>query len=398
MSMRSTIALAAAVQFVVLLDFALILPLGPDLVGPLATPAASLGLLVAAYTGAAALAGVLASGLLDRFERRAAMFPLLLGLALAAVAAAMAPNFAALLGARTLAGLCAAPISALILSLIADEVPESARGRALGIVLSANAVAGVFGVPGCLWLSEHIAWWMAFAAVALVAVLAAAWVGASARIARQREAVDDGPAETVTPAERVLQRRAHALTFLAFAATFALTPNLSAYVQFNLGYPRSDIPLLYMVAGACSFIVMRLTGLAVDRRGPALIGSVALGLLAVTVALFLAMPTPLLWIELAMILLLVSLASRNVALRTLTSRVPKPAWRARFMSLQATAQQLGAVTGVLLAMVLLRDRADGGLAGMQALARCSIVLLIVLPPLMILVERGATKLAPVQYS
>jgi predicted MFS family arabinose efflux permease len=378
---------------VVLLDFALILPLGPDLVTPLAIPAASLGLLVAAYTGAAALAGLLASRVLDRFERRAAMLPLLLGLALAAIAAALAPNFAALLGARTLAGLCAAPTSALILSLIADEVPEAARGRALGIVLSANAVAGVLGVPGCLWLSEHVAWWSAFAAVAVVAVLAAAWVGASARAAGRHATREELASEagSVSEAQRVLHRRAHALTFLAFAATFALTPNLSAYVQFNLDYPRSDIPLLYMIGGICSFIVMRLTGLAVDRRGPALIGSLALGLLAVTVALFLAGATPMIPIDLAMVMLLVCLASRNVALRTLTSQVPEAARRARFMSLQATAQQLGAVAGVVLAMTLLQDRTDGGLAGMQVLAWCSIVLLMLLPPLMVLVERGLTR-------
>lgn len=389
-SPRSTVALAAVVQFVVLLDFALVLPLGPDLAEPLAIPAASLGLLVATHTAAAALAGLLASRVLDRFARRKAMVPLLLGLALANLGCALAPSFAALLCARTLAGLCAAPISALILSLIADEVPSEVRGRALGVVISANAITAVIGVPTCLWLAERVAWWSAFVIVAASALLAALAVAASARAA-PRASVGESPtepsaSEPTEPAPRRQQRTAHALTFVAFASAFALTPNLSAYVQFNLGYPRSDIPLLYMIAGCCSFVGMRVTGRAIDRRGAAPIGSLAVSGLAITVALFLALPTPLLGIEAAFILLLVCLGSRNVAVRTLVTRVPEPARRGRFMALQSTAQQLGSVAGVLLGMMMLRDRADGGLAGMPALAWCSIALLCAVPPLLWVLE------------
>src|SRR5690606_20578529 len=360
-------------------------PIGPDLAEPLTIASASLGLLVAVYTGAAALAGLLAARVLDRFDRRSAMLPLLLTLALANVAGSLAPSFAAMLAARALAGLCAAPLMALVQSLIADEIASEARGRALGVVMSGNAVAAVVGVPTCLWLAERVDWRLAFAAVAATALIVSLLVDGSARagarLSAPERATDPRPS---TPAELALQRRAHALIFVAFASAFALTPNLSAYVQFNLGYPRSDIPRLYMIAGCCSFVGMRVAGPAVDRWGSARIGSLAVIALALTVGLFLAVPTPLLAIEPAFIVMLVALGGRNVAVRALAARIPGQ--RGRFMALQSTAQQLGAVAGVLLGMALLRDRADGSLAGMPALACCSIALLAVVLPLLWLLE------------
>ena len=71
----------------------------------------------------------------------------------------------------------------------------------------------------------------------------------------------------------------------------------------------------------------------------------------------------------------------------MTSRVPDPRTRGRFMSLQAAAQQLGAIAGILLGMALLEDRPDGSLDGMQTLALCSIAIFALVPPLLRSIER-----------
>lgn len=381
-------ALAAAVQFLVLLDFGLILPLAPDLVEPLGVSAASLGLLVAAYTGAAAISGLLAARVLDRFDRRRALVVAVIGLTLASVSGALATSFAALVCTRALAGICGAPTSALVMSLITDEVPALRRGRALGVVLSANAIAGVLGVPSCLWLAGVYGWRAAFSVIGAAGLIVALAVATSIR-AQKREGPRVRPAETdpSPPPPAALRRLAHVLIFVGFASAFTLTANLSAYVQFNLGYPRADIPMIYMMGGVCAFVSMRLTGHAVDRRGAFVVGTLAITGLAAVVAAFLVFEPPLLPTELAFVLLLIVVGSRNVALRTLTSRVPDPATRGRFMSLQAAAQQLGAVVGVLLGIAILSDMPDGRLAGMPLLAGCSIALFAVIPLLLRAIER-----------
>jgi predicted MFS family arabinose efflux permease len=380
--------LAGAVQFVVLLDFSLLLPLGPDLVEPLAIPASSLGLLIASYTAAAALSGLAFARVLDRWDRRRALLLTLLGLACASASGALATNFWEFSISRVLAGIFAAPTSALLMSLITDEVPEERRGAAVGGVISANALASVAGVPVCLWVAGRFDWWLAFVLVGAVGVVAALAVALSVR-SRARASTPTSPPEPAPSAspDRVRLIGAHALIFFGFAAAFAITPNLSTFVQFNLGYPRASIPLLYMVAGTCALATMRLAGNAVDRRGALLVGSAAIAGLMTIILLFLAMPEPLLPIELAFIFTLVCLGARNVALRTATARVPEAATRGRFMSLQTTAQHLGAVTGSLLGMTLLHDQADGSLAGMPVLALCSVGMCAAVPILLWVVER-----------
>lgn len=381
--------LAGAVQFVVLLDFSLLLPLGPDLVEPLAIPASSLGLLIASYTGAAALSGLSFARVLDRWDRRRALLVTLLGLALASASAALASNFAEILVARILAGICAAPTSALLMSVIVDEVAAERRGAALGAVLSANALAAVAGVPACLWLAGRFDWWAAFVVVGAIGIMVAIAVALGVRSRARslvRPTITPEPTLHASP-DRARSFGAHALIFFGFAAAFAVTPNLSTYVQFNLGYPRASIPLLYMLAGTCALATMRLAGNLVDRRGALVVGSVAIAGLMAIILVFLAVPTPLLPIELAFIFTLVFLGARNVALRTATARVPDAATRGRFMSLQTTAQHLGAVLGSLLGMALLTDQADGRLAGMPTLALCSIGLCAMVPVLLWVVER-----------
>jgi predicted MFS family arabinose efflux permease len=382
--------LAGAVQFVVLLDFSLLLPLGPDLVEPLAIPASQLGLLTASYTAAAALSGLSFARVLDRWDRRRALQVTLLGLALASASGALASNFVEFLITRVLAGIFAAPTSALLMSLIVDEVPDERRGAAVGAVISANALASVAGVPACLWVAGRIDWWVAFVLVGAVGVMVTLAVARSVRSRARASVLPSAPVEVEPPTspDRVRSFSAHALIFFGFAAAFAITPNLSTFVQFNLGYPRSAIPLLYMIAGTCALATMRLTGNAVDRRGALVVGSVAIAGLGTIILVFLAVPTPLLPIELAFIFTLVFLGARNVALRTATARVPDAATRGRFMSLQTTAQHLGAVVGSLLGMLMLTDQADGRLAGMPTLALCSVGMCAVVPVLLWVVERG----------
>ena len=72
-SERSIILLIGAVQFVNILDFMMVMPLGPFFAGPLGIPASRIGVVGGSYTAAAALSGIACSFFLDRFDRRKAL-------------------------------------------------------------------------------------------------------------------------------------------------------------------------------------------------------------------------------------------------------------------------------------------------------------------------------------
>ena len=69
----------ASVQFTSIVDFMVVMPLGPQLMRKLAINPAQFGWIVSSYTVAAGLAGLLASSVMDRFGRKSAFLSLYCG-------------------------------------------------------------------------------------------------------------------------------------------------------------------------------------------------------------------------------------------------------------------------------------------------------------------------------
>src|SRR5437763_8318960 len=93
---RAVVLLVAAVQFVNILDFVMVMPLGPDFAAALAIPESKLGLVAGSYTAAAAISGIIGSYFLDRFDRRAALGVAMLGLVAGTAAGGLATGLPSL--------------------------------------------------------------------------------------------------------------------------------------------------------------------------------------------------------------------------------------------------------------------------------------------------------------
>src|SRR5687768_14246673 len=147
LSERQLLFVIGAIQFINVLDFMIVMPLGPDFARELGIPASQLGIVGGSYTLAAAVAGITGAFFLDRFDRRRALAVALAGLVLGTLAAAFAVGAKSLLAARIVAGAFGGPATALSLAIVSDVVPPERRGRAMGAVMGAFAVASVLGVP-----------------------------------------------------------------------------------------------------------------------------------------------------------------------------------------------------------------------------------------------------------
>ena len=146
-SERWVVFLIGAVQFVNIWDFVMVMPLGPDFARALGNPALQLGLVGGAYTAAAAVAGVVGSTFLDRFDRRSALGGGDERARPGDARRGLAWDFPSLLVARVVAGAFGGPATSLSLSIVADTVPPERRGKAMGAVMGAFSVAAVLGVP-----------------------------------------------------------------------------------------------------------------------------------------------------------------------------------------------------------------------------------------------------------
>ncbi len=156
----------AVIQFTHVVDFMIVMPLGPDLKETLGLNPQQFSLIVAAYGFSASLAGLFAARFMDRYDRKTAVLCLYAGFTLGTLLCALAPNYGLLLAARAVAGAFGGVVGAGILAIIGDAFADARRGRATGVVMSAFSVASVAGVPAGLYLAAVWGWRTPFSVLA----------------------------------------------------------------------------------------------------------------------------------------------------------------------------------------------------------------------------------------
>lgn len=391
LSESKILLLLGAVQFVNVLDFVMVMPLGPDFAKALNIPMDQLGLVSGAYTAAACVAGLLCANLLDKFDRRWALVVTLLGLVTGTALGGMSVGLWSMVGTRIVAGSFGGPATSLALSILADVVPPERRGRAMGKVMGAFSVASVLGIPAGLELARLGGWRAPFVTVAAMGVVAAVGVLYWLPPMKAHLVQHDTPVKPLTMFLRdKLILASLSCSALAMIGAFAVIANLSSFVQFNLGYPREQLGIMYMVGGTLAFFSMRLSGNWVDRWGSPRVVAIGTVLLVVVLALSFVPEPPLMPAVIIFAGFMVSNSTRLVALNAITTRVPKPQDRARFMSLQSAVQHLSTSAGAAGSTWMLHEGVGGRLEGMPTLAMVAIALSLVLP---ILVYGLAKRLA-----
>lgn len=405
---RKLIFVLAVVQFVNILDFMMVMPLGPDFACDLGIPLSSLGIIGGSYTASAALSGFACAFFLDRFDRRPALALSLLGLAVGTFAGGMSTGLYTLVGSRVLAGAFGGPATAVAMSILADVIPADRRGRALGTVMMAFAVASVLGVPAGLELAHLGGWHLPFVVVGGLGLLAA--VLAFTLVPSLTGHIVRSQTESVLASFRhLLTRRTTQLSYLGTAISsfglFVLIPNLAAFTQGNLGYPRQRLGLLYLLGGIASFATTRTFGRFVDRYGSfrvTLAGTVLTIVVILAGFVFVWRWVP---VEVIFVGFMVANSLRNVSVQTLSTKVPTVPERARFMSLQSMTQHMFCALGAFASSEMLGTASEGArgaarcgedsgvvpaLIGMEWVAWISIASMVLLPWIVRDVERRVT--------
>ncbi len=398
-SERTVIFLIGAVQFVNILDFMMVLPLGPFFAGPLGIPASRIGVIGGSYTAAAAVSGIACSFFLDRFDRRKALGVAVAGLVMATALGGFSTGFGSIVFARVLAGLFGGPATSLSLSIVADVIPSERRGKALGAVMGAFSVSAVLGVPAGLELARWGGWRLPFFSVAglglvllpvaiallppLTGHLAA---GSAARSARTG---------FVSLLSRPTVQLSAIATVVVMASAFLVVPVITPYLVFNLRFPDRDLKWIYMIGGALSFVVLRVIGALVDRFGSTRLAAVGTAVFLLVAWFAFVRYDPRIPITLLFVLFMLGMNFRMAPYQTLISKVPAPRERASFMSLMGAVQHLSTSAGAVFSSVILSTGETGELVGMPRLGGIAMAVAALVPPLFLLVERRIGRALPV---
>ena len=358
----------AGIQFAHIVDFMVMMPLGPILMRELAVGTREFGLLVSAYTFTAAISGMLVASFIDRFERKRLLLAVLALFALATLFCALAPDFATLLVARGAAGAFGGVLGAMVQTMVGDLVPLRRRGRASGTIMAAFSVATVAGVPASLWLANHFGWRSPFLLVAVLSCgfLAIAW-RLLPRLHGHLAAADERTHPLAAMAE-VLRDANHlrALGFLSLVvfASFMVIPYITIYIVGNVRVAQADIPLIYLCGGVASFFSARWIGRLADRHGKVRVYRyVAAGSILPLLLITHLEPAPLAVVLAVTTLFFVLVPGRMVPAMAIVTSAAQPTLRGTFLAINSAVLQLASGLAAVVGGLLIATDAAGRIAG-----------------------------------
>ena len=360
------ILVLVAIQFTHMVDFVIIMPLGGRLMAELSLSARQFAQIVSAYAWAAGIASLLASFVMDRFDRKAVLLTMYAGFTLSTLFCGLAGAYEWLLVSRTLAGAFGGTAAVALMSVIGDVFPPEKRGRATGAVISSFAVASIAGLPAGLMLAEWFGRGMPF--IALAGLSALVWILAWVKLPPIRGHLTAERPNRWAEFGEVVRHRDHlgafAFSFFLVLGTFTVASFIGPCLRANNGWTEEDLAQIYFVAGVCTLIGMTVVGRLADRL-PRLPLFRVLGFAALVMAIVVThLPPGPLWVAaLVMSAFMVFAAGRMVPVQAMLLGVPHPRNRGAFMSVYTSVQHAATGLAPMIAGALITVQPDGTMSG-----------------------------------
>lgn len=378
---RLLLVILACVNFTHIMDFMIMMPLGPQLMKLFDITPQQFGFAVSSYSLTAGVSGFISAFFVDKFDRKQTLLFAYIGFVVGTFACAFAPTYLLLVGARILAGLFGGMIGAQVLSIVADSVPYERRASAMGIVMMAFSMASVLGVPAGLWLASMYSWhapFMVVGSIGLVVILLIYFLVPPITGHLEKAVQNHSPFHVLTDIWAAPnQRKALTLSAVLMIGHFSIIPFLAPSLVGNAAFSQDHIFLIYLVGGALTFFTSPMVGKIADKRGkyPVFVVFALLSLIPVWLITNL-WPMPL-WVVLAISsLFFIFINGRMIPVQAMVSGVVPPEQRGGFMSINSSIQQLSSGVAANLGGLIVVKTVDGHLEHYNWVGYISIILVL----------------------
>ena len=364
---RSLLIILAGVQFTHLMDFMVLMPLGPQFMRIWEISASEFAVLVSSYTLSAAIASILCALYIDRFDRKRALLFLYGGFVISTLLCAAATDYGWLLAARTVSGAFGGVAGAMVFSIIGDVIPEPRRGTAMGVVMTAFPVSAVAGVPLGLALANLFDWRAPFVFIAIISTIIL--VGAMWMLPKLNAHVAEARSRhPLRQAAAVLSNHNHllamTLTAVMIFGGFSVIPFISPYMVANVGLGETDLPWLYFFGGLATVFTARLWGRMSDRHGKLRMFTIISSISIIPLLLATNLPPAPLWVAvLVMVMFMIFVSGRFIPATAIITGAAQAPLRGSFLSFNSAIQQLGSSAATLSAGLIIGRTASGTLTG-----------------------------------
>lgn len=379
---RALLWLLALTQFTVIMDFMVMMPLGPQIMHAFAIGPAAFATAVSTYSWCAGLSGLFAATYIDRFDRKRLLQVVYILFALSNLVCGLASDFHLLLIARAFAGLTGGVLGAIVMAIVSDVIPVQRRGTATGIVMTSFSMAAIAGVPLGVVLGAKFGWQTPF--YLLTGFSLVIWAVGARLVPSLNAHLAKGP----TPIAKILpdlfalirkpaHLRAFALTGMTMISSMMVIPFISPVLVGNHGVAPQEISWIYLAGGLATLFTARLIGRLSDRYGKHKIYRYV-ALFSILPILFLThLPDlPLLAMIAFFPFFMVSISGRAIPMQALMTTVPEPAKRGAFLSVNASIQSIGTGLGAWFGGLLLSSGTGTEILGYETNGWCATALTI----------------------
>jgi predicted MFS family arabinose efflux permease len=214
----------------------------------------------------------------------------------------------------------------------------------MGYLMAAFSVASVLGVPLSLYVANIFSWHAPFIMVAGMGLLLIPFTFKFIPSVKGHleNRVNRKPAEAfLIIFSRKTTLIALALSALVMFGHFLVVPFINPFMEFNVGFTKNEIPLMYVVGGTATLFSAPYFGKLADRLGKLKVFTICSILTLPFVYFITNMPAkPFYYVLIFTGIWFVVSNGRSIAAQAMVSNVIEPQYRGSFMSLNSSFQQL----------------------------------------------------------
>src|SRR5450631_191085 len=356
---KFAIFILAVTMFTVVLDFMVMSPLGDILMKSLSLKPSHFVFAVSAYAFSAGISGLLTAGFADRYDRKKLLLFFYTGFIAGTVLCGIANTYPLLLGARIITGLFGGVIGSISMAIVADLFDLQHRGRVMGFMQMGFGASQVLGIPIGLYLANIWGWHAPFLWVAAMAIIIAILIVVRMQPLTKHLLVKQDKS-ALTHLLHTLAKKDYRIGFSATALLsiggFMMMPFGSAFAINNLRITQHQLPLLFMVAGISTLVVMPFIGKLSDKFDKFKIFTLASAWMIIMVLIYTNLSaTPLLVVIMFNVLMMAGILSRMIPSSALITGIPVLQDRGAFMSINSSLQQIaGGIAAACAGMIVVQ--------------------------------------------
>jgi DHA1 family inner membrane transport protein len=375
--------LLACVQFTNIMDFMIMMPMGPIIMKEFSLTAREYSFLVSAYSISAGVCGFIAAFFVDKFDRKNVLTIAYIGLLAGTLACAVAPTYEMLMVARIIAGVFGGVLGSQVIAIAGDVTSYEHRAEGLAIIMAAFSTASVLGVPLGLYLASTISWHIPFVFIVAVGsvnlILIYRYLPSLTNHINTSLTKPSPFAVLTNIGKDSNQIKALLLSVIVIFGHFCTIPSLSPYLTINVGMSVDNVSLIYLIGGGVTIISARIVGKLADKKGKYLVFAICGTLFLIPVYLMTNLYTGASLVVILSITTLFFLFAngRTLTMQAIVSGVVDNEQRGGFTSINSSMVQLGSGAASFVGGLIVQKAADGTLLHYEWVGYLSITFMII---------------------